>query len=281
MHRIPPFLIAVACVVLLGLLPTRWIAPLTTDLSSVLWVPLTPLAHLGTEIRLWLRPRSELPTEADRAVREDRDFYRGLWHSEQIRVQDLEKKLRVYEVVVGAAPPSDAVRLAAANVVARTPGSGGLALKLNVGAQHGITAGDVAVVEGDCVVGRIAPEVRAVASTVISIANRSTGRIDCYVTPADQERAKRPQVIPIQILPDGGGLLRGDIDWGTTVATGDTVRIRDPSWPIGAQGMRLGVVLEIRRKDAQPLRGEVTVRLAVDPAVVGELVVKLQPSANP
>ncbi len=57
--------------------------------------------------------------------------------------------------------------------------------------------------------------------------------------------------------------------------------MKDPSWPSGAQGMRIGVVTEIKRKDEQPLRGEIIVRPAVDPAVVGELVVKLSAGQRP
>ncbi len=266
---------------MLGLAPTRWIAPLTGDLSAVLWVPLSPLAHGATSMRLWLRPRVALRTESDGAIEADRDYYRGLWHAEQIRVQELEKKLSAYEVTSGGNAQSGTVRLAAANVLSRTPGSGGIALKINAGSQQGISPGDVAIVGGDGVVGRIAPEVGAVTSTVLSIANRSIGRMDGYVVPADQEKSKRPQVIMVQLLPDGRGALRGDIDLGTSVRAGDLVRMKDPSWPSGAQGMRIGVVTEIKRKDEQPLRGEIIVRPAVDPAVVGELVVKLSAGQRP
>jgi cell shape-determining protein MreC len=166
-------------------------------------------------------------------------------------------------------------------VLSRTPGSGGVALKLNVGNQQGIAAGDIAIVDGDAIVGRIAPEVGAVSSTVLSVGNRALGRIDGYVVPADQEKSKRPQVIAVQLLPDGKGDLRGDIDLRSPARTGDIVRVKDPAWPAGAQGMRLGVVVEIKRKDAQPLRGEVIVRPAVDPNMVGELVVKLSQGTQP
>lgn len=281
MRRIPLIALVVACIVMLGLLPTRWIAPLTSDLSSIVWVPLSPLAHGTTIIRLWLRPGKAPPAAADAAVLVERDYYRGLWHGEQIRSQELERKLSAYEIASGASQRGDAIRLAAANVLTRTPGAGGLALKINAGSQQGISAGDVAVVDGDGLVGRIAPEVGAVSSTVLSIANRSIGRIDGYVVPADQEKAKRPAVIAIQILPDGKGELRGDIDLGSPVRPGDIVRVKDPSWPPGAQGMRLGIVSEIRRKDTQPLRGEVIIRPAVDPATVGELIVKISAGLKP
>lgn len=91
MRRVPALSLVVAFVVMLGLFPTRWIAPLTGDLSSILWVPLSPIAHGMTAMRLWLRPRTAVSTEGDAAILADRDYYRGLWHAEQIRVQELEK----------------------------------------------------------------------------------------------------------------------------------------------------------------------------------------------
>ena len=232
-------------------------------------------------MRLWLRPRTAASTQVDAAILADRDYYRGLWHAEQILVQELEKKLNAYEVISGQARNTGAVRLAAANVLSRTPGAGGVALKLNVGSQQGICAGDIAIVDGDAIVGRIAPEVAAVSSTVLSIGNRAIGRIDGYVVPADQEKSKKPQVIVVQLLPDGKGDLRGDIDLKSIARPGDIVRVKDPTWPAGAQGMRLGVVVEIKRKDAQPLRGEIIVRPAIDPNMVGELVVKLSQGTRP
>ncbi len=275
MRRIPPLALVVTFIVLLGLCPTRWIAPLTGDLSSVLWVPLSPLSHGATSMRLWLRPRPASAAIDEAAAVVDRDYYRGLWHAERIRTEELEKKLRMYEVTVGGPSKSEAVRLASANVIARTPGSGGIALKVNAGSQHGVSPGDIAVVEGDALVGRVAPEVGSVTSVIVSISDRSIGRFDAYIVPAAEERSNRRSEIPVQLLPDGSGNLRGDIDLGGAVRPGDIVRFKDASWPRGAQGMRIGQVIDVLPKDAQPLRGEVTVRPAVDPAVVGEIVIKL------
>lgn len=248
---------------------------MTGDLSSVLWVPLSPLSHGATAMRLWLRPRPVTPSTDEATAVAERDYYRGLWHADRIRIEQLEKTLRRYEVTVGLSSNVGTIRLASAHVIARTPGSGGVALKVNAGAQHGISAGDVAVVDGDALVGRIAPEVGAVTSVILSISDRSVGRFDAYIVPAAQERSNRPAVISVQLLPDGSGNLRGDIDLASEVRPGDLVRLKDSMWPAGAQGMRVGVVSEVKRKDSQPLRGEVSVRPAIDPAVVGEIVIKL------
>ncbi len=212
------------------------------------------------------------------ALQADRDLYRGLWHAEQTRVQELESKLRAYEVVAGSGSHRQEVRLAAANVVSMSSDGGGVALRLNAGTLQGVSPGDAAIFGGDGLVGRIAPEVGTVSSTVLCVSSRAFGRIDAYAVPADQERAKRPVVIALQLLPDGRGALRSDVDLGTALRAGDIVRVKDSTWSSGAQGMRLGVVVEVRPKDAQPLRGEVIVRPAIDPASVSEVIIKLSGS---
>lgn len=281
MRRIPPLALVVTFIVLLGLCPTRWIAPLTADLSSVLWVPLSPLSHGATSMRLWLRPRQITPSPDETSAVAERDYYRGLWHAERIRIEELEKKLQLYELTGRHSSSAGTIRLASANVIARTPGSGGLALKVNAGTQQGVAPGDVAIVDGDALVGRVAPEVGAVTSVVLSIADRSVGRFDAYIVPKAEERSNRQTRVAVQLLPDGSGNLRGDIDLSSAIREGDIVRFRDASWPTGAQGMRIGAVVALRRKDAQPLRGEVFVQPAVDPAVVGEIVIKLAGATQP
>lgn len=281
MRRIPPLALVVSLVVLLGLCPTRWIAPLTGDLSAVVWVPLAPLSHAATTVRLWLRPRPAATTGDDATAAVERDYYRGLWHAERIQTEALEKKLSLYERTIGPPSSGGAVRLASATVIGRIAGSGGVALRVNVGSQHGVTAGDVAVIDGDALVGRLAPEVAAVSSLVISIADRSIGRFDGYITPAAQERSHRPSALAVQLLPDGSGSLRADVDLSAAVSVGDAVRLKDASWPPGAQGMRVGRVTEVRRKDAQPLRGEVVVQPTTDPALIGEVVIKLSAEKRP
>jgi len=279
-RRIPPIVIAVAFVMLIGLMPARWVAPWSSDLSAVLWVPLSPLAHAGTSVRLWLRPGGRAVAVADAGLVEERDRYRGLWHAEQIKVRELEKRLRAYEVAAKGSRDGGA-RFAAASVLTRTPSGGGFALRLNCGARQGISAGDVVLAGGDSIAGRIAPDVGNVTSTVVSVADRASGRVDAYVTPAAQEGAKRAEFIAVQIAPDGRGQLRADIDLGSAVTRGDMVRVRDPSWPQGAQGMRIGVVREVRRKDAQPLRGEAIIDPVVDFASLGEVVVRLSNGGAP
>jgi hypothetical protein len=52
------------------------------------------------------------------------------------------------------------------------------------------------------------------------------------------------------------------------------VRLRDASWPKGAQGMVLGTVVEVGRKDQQPLRGRAIVLPAIDVRNLAEVTIK-------
>jgi len=59
------------------------------------------------------------------------------------------------------------------------------------------------------------------------------------------------------------------------------VRLRDGSWPKGAQGMVLGTVVEVGRKDQQPLRGRAIIMPAVDGRTLAEVTIKATgPSAD-
>ena len=281
MRRIPPIALVVMALTLGVFLPTPWIAPLTADLSAVLWVPLSPLSHGASAIRVWLRSGEPQRAPSDSALESDRDHFRGLWHAERLRVQELERRLAQYQAVAEADHSGSALKVVAADVLARTTTQGGVALKVNVGRRQGVAAGDVVIVGGDAVAGRVAPDVGELFCFVTSIAAKGTPRVDALLTPASEERARSPRTIPIQLVPDGTGFLVGDIELGSSAAPNDFLRIADLSWPRGAQGMRVGRVVEIRRKEAQPLRGEVVVAPVVDAATIAEVVIKLGAGSPP
>ncbi|MSR28101.1 MAG: hypothetical protein EXS03_00805 [Phycisphaerales bacterium] len=275
MRRVPPIALVVTCVVLGGLLPTPWIAAITGDLSSVLWIPLSPLSHGSTALRVWLRPGSGATPAADGSISEDRDYFRGLWHAERLRVAELERRLAEFQATAAADRASTPVRLVGADVLSRSQAAGGIALKVNAGKRQGISSGDVAVVGGDAIVGRVAPDVGEIGCFVVSISARGTPRIDSIIVPVSEERSRKPRTVAVQLSPDGSGVLIGDIDLGSPVSVGDAVRVADAAWPPGAQGMRVGRVIKVRRKEAQPLRGEVVVEPSVDASTIGALIIKV------
>ncbi len=281
MRKIPPIALVLVALTLGVFLPTPWVAPVTADLSAVLWVPLSPLSHAASAIRLWLRPGDAAVSASVQALESDRDHYRGLWHAERLRVEELERRVAQYQATTGADRGGGALRMIGADVLARTATQGGIAIKVNVGRRQGVSAGDVAIVGGDALVGRVAADVGELSCFVTSIAAKGTPRVDAIIVGAAEERARSPRTIQVQLVPDGTGALVGDIDLGLSTAPGDTVRVADPSWPRGAQGMRVGRVVEVRRKEAQPLRGEVVVVPVIDASTLATMVIKLASGPTP
>lgn len=268
-----PITCAIGGLAFASALPTVWIAPVTAALAQVVWIPMAPVAWAGNSARQWLRP-SALESSGDAAVlRSERDLFRGLYHDERQRAEELQGRLDALDVTARIDRASGApVGYASARVTAVLPRGG---LRLSVGAREGVQAGDCAVVQGDALVGRVAPDVAARQCVLVPLTDRSIGRIDAVVVPAsDDARGSISGGMPVQLVARGE-LLVGDIDLDAGVRTGDVVRLSDAGWPRGARGMRLGAVADVRRKDEQPLRGMVEVRPIVDPERVSEVIVKV------
>lgn len=268
-----PITCAVAGLVCAVALPTTWVAPVTSALAQVVWIPLAPVAWIGGTARHWLRPAVAEPAGDSAALRGERDLFRGLYHDERQRAEELQARLDAMDITARLDRAAGAsVAYASARVTAALPRGG---LRLSVGSREGVQPGDCAVVEGDALVGRIAPEVAARQCVLVPLTDKSVGRIDAVVIrSADDARGAVSGGTPVQLVARGG-LLVGDIDLDAGVRPGDVVRLSDAGWPRGARGMRLGAVADVRRKDEQPLRGLVEVKLAADPARVSEVVVKV------
>lgn len=267
-----PITCAIGGLVCASMMPTGWVAPITSMLAQVAWIPLAPVAWAGNGARHWLRPSVPEMAGESAALRDDRDRFRGLYHEERARAEDLQARLDAMDVTARLDRAAGAsVSYASARVLGVLPRGG---VRLSVGAREGVQPGDCAVVQGDALVGRIAPDVTARQSVLVPLTDRSIGRIDATVTPAaDDARGIVSSGIPVQLVVRGDVLV-GDIDLEAGVRQGDIVRLTDATWAIGARGMRLGTVRDVRRKDEQPLRGMVEVQPAADPTRLAEVVVK-------
>jgi hypothetical protein len=267
-----PFTCAIGGLVCASLMPTGWIAPVTSMLAQVAWIPLAPVAWVGTGARHWLRPAVPEVAGESAAIRDERDRFRGLYHEERARADDLQARLDAMDITTRLDRAAGAsVSYASARVIVVLPRGG---VRLSVGAREGVQPGDCAVVQGDALVGRIAPDVTARQSVLVPLTDRSIGRIDAVVIPAaDDARGIVSGGTPVQLVARGDGLV-GDVDLEAGVRPGDIVRLTDATWPGGARGMRVGTVRDVRRKDEQPLRGIVEVKPAADPARVAEVIVK-------
>lgn len=259
-------------------LPTSWVAPVTGALAQAAWIPLAPVAWLGNAARMWLRPPASGPGGELQSLRDERDLFRGLYHQERARAEELSQRLSALDVTARLDRASGAdVRYATARVIAVLPGG---ALRLSAGAREGVRAGDAVVVQGDALLGRVAGDVSQRQCVAVPLTDRTLGRIDAIVVPADADARGDLRGVPVQLVARGESLV-GDVDLESGIREGDVVRLVDSGWSLGARGMRIGSVRTVRRKDEQPLRGMVEVVPAVDVARVAEAVIKASGEPSP
>jgi hypothetical protein len=272
--RISPLAAAATAVLILGIAPARWLGWLP-DLAAVAWIPLNPLAHAVAAGRDWLRPAVDAsadPRNAAELLRE-RDEYRGLAARLRLENERLEERLRLLE---GFAEPPDRASFRRISAVVLSVADGRGTLRLNRGSRHGIAAGDVVLLPGDRLIGRVAAPV---------------GRLTCEVVPAFADGGGRLRArveseagpgVPVLLEPDGRGGWRSEADGGAGL-TGRRVRLDDPSWPAAAQGLLLGEVGRQRALVDKPLRTAIEVSpswSAGDLAVVAIRLAKDDPASE-
>lgn len=274
-----PFAVAVALTLALSLTPTRIVGGTLVDLSGVVTALLNPPAHMLQLVREWLRPPQHARGPDDPVMRElvrERDTYRSQWHAARQEVLDLERKLDQFGAI-RRADPSGAWRLVDAAVGMSTPAPGGGVVTLMTGTALGVVAGDVAIVRGDLVAGRIGPSPERRTCTLVPIGHAGLGRIDASIVVDEAGQGRR---LPVQLEAVGGGRLACDVALDAGIRPGMTVRLRDATWPKGAQGMVLGTVAEVGRKDQQPLRGRAIVVPAIDVRTLAEVTIKATGAAD-
>jgi hypothetical protein len=268
-----PFAVAVLVALVLSVLPTRVIGGVLSDVSGVTTALLNPLAHVLQLVREWLRPPQHAVGPDDPVMREllrERDTYRSQWHAARQEVVELERKLD-QAGAIRRADPSGSWRLVDAAVGMSAPALGQGIAHLMTGTAHGVAAGDVAIVRGDLLAGRVGPSPDRLTSTLIPIGHAGLGRIDASVVLDEAGQGRR---MPVQLESTGGGRLTCDVGLDGGVKPGMLVRLRDAGWPRGAQGMVLGTVVEVGRKDQQPLRGRAIIVPAIDVRNLAEVTVK-------
>jgi len=261
----------------LSLAPASTLRPWTGDLSALLWLPMRPPAHLLTSLRHWLRPeRDEGRARDAQLLVEERDRFRALWHGERLRAEGLEQRLTQIERAARMDRGGVPVEPIMVSVVGRGAGASERLLSLGAGARDGVRQGDPAVIGGDLLVGRVVGEPTEANCWLAPLVDRSTGRVDVYVAPADRPEAPPSEGVVAQLRPDDRGMLVGEIDAGGKVSEGDVVRLSDPTWKPAAQGMRIGAVRLVRRSDRNPLRSVVEVECGADPARLRQVTLKVE-----
>ena len=283
-----PLVITSIVVVLLALLPTRWLIPWTADVGSIIALPLTPLGHAAGSAVAFFRPPSgeALPSisELDRIV-DERDAYRGRWHAARLEIEQLETELAQLQrarKVPGSVVSSDWTPRTA-TIVRHTLGGQGGVMRINAGARQGVLPGTVVVVDGDQLVGRIAGGVGPLASTLVPIGDVSgDSRNDLLARIQPQEETIGATYgIPIRLRPIGGGFLEGLVasepGSGSPVQPGQPVRLaRDPAWDDTAWGMLIGTVRSVENSEETPLRRRVVVQCTVMPERLLNVTLKIK-----
>jgi len=275
--------IALAGAALLSALPQSSQSPWSGILAGVLWAPLAPgasaLAWVRDHIRTPSEPYQGLPEEL-RTAREDRDRLQGELDAAQIRVGQLERELGELSGYRPADRAGWQPRLA--TVVERGAGRPAGLLGIDIGSSQGVGEGDPVVVGGNQIIGQIASGGAENRSWVIPLDDRRCGRIDAIVAPqaASGASGARPAAalptVLVQLVPQGGRMLLGELEAPADVKPGDAVLLSDATWRPAAHGMRIGVIDSVGTLDANPLRRRISVRMESDPVRVGRVVVKVR-----
>lgn len=255
--RRDPFHIALFVTAVLSLLPVSalgWVS----DLAGILVAIRTPFTVVVQSASAWLRPPhdpiSEFPVEIQQLT-EQLDIALAAHAAARSEIERLKEQISELQAAREFNQGGTFQPLVARVVPlsARQDGS----VSLDVGSRYGVSPGDVAVHRGVYLLGRVGPDVGAVSSTLIPLIHPTVRFLDCIVTSAANSQAPLTR---LQLTPAGEGMFQGDISDDDPVAVGDTVRLADDTWSPGAQGMIVGKIDFIARKDEAPKRLTVTVR---------------------
>ena len=262
-------------VLVLALLPTRWLAGWTADVGAIVALPLTPLRHAASGAVAWVRPE-KFTEEYDSGTLDrlevERDTYRGRWHASRLKVEELERELQQLQQARSVGGESKWTPRTA-QVVRHNPGGVGGVLSLNIGSRHGVSGGTVAVVDGDRLVGRVADDPAVLTSLLIplgSAGDMASQEIDARILPFDDEsrsvdRQGIGHRIILQVSPNSND-FEGLVERRVDVKVNDPVRLgMDQAWHQTAWGMLIGTVIRIEMVPSQPLRKRIVVRRAAVP----------------
>jgi cell shape-determining protein MreC len=273
---------ALAAATLLAFTPSSWMAPWSGEVAAVLTSPVRPMSRVLAWARDLLRspydPYEGLAPDAARLAQE-RDLLQGELDRERMRSATLEKQLQDLRVVVDA-DTRGGWRPVLASVVER-PSARQKRYGLDAGEASGIAEGDPVVAGGNRLVGRIAGPLQRAKAYFVPLDDGVLGRLDALVYPAQRLSNSPRNATMIQLLPIGGGRLRGELERDAPVQPGDVVLLNDATWKPAAQGMRVGIIERVGALDSNPLRTGVEVRMDPDPSRVGGVTVKVADASVP
>ena len=242
------------CLLIISILPARWLLPWTGRVGEVASLPLVPLGHGFTAVRVWLEvggPREDPRTTE--VWKKEAGIYRQKAHAAQNEVRRLQQELNILrrfpiETATETAPPS----LVSANVIAMDPSPAGERLvRINKGRSFGIRPGGVVLHDQDVLVGYVLDSVGRATATIRPMHSRETRPIKAVIpTPAEDASSATPSE-PLLLEPDGSGWT-ATVPKAYAIQNGWEVRLADENWPRWAQGCLVGRVESVERSDSNP-----------------------------
>ncbi|MAD78715.1 MAG: hypothetical protein CMJ51_05005 [Planctomycetaceae bacterium] len=263
-------------VLVVSVLPARWLTPWTGRLGELVGLPLVPLGDGMTAVRIWLEgepPGTVDSVEADQLWKEVAYFRRELSAARE-KIRSLRAQLAAvqqFEDLLtdeGLRP-----RTVIARTVRTTPTrSGEHLVVVNKGRGFGVTPGAIAIHNEDILVGYVLEGVGSTTATIRPLPSVETGRIRGIIASDDDSN-------PVQVMlaPEGDG-------WTSAIPTamkqrvtvGSMVRLSDDRWR-WAQGYRIGRVAGIEPLESNPTLQTLTIEPLADPQEVRSLLLICDP----
>lgn len=279
------WILAVALLLILALLPQRWSAyygpPLGSIVRKALWPLSGPLTSLGTRLRSQPRRRdlAEHGIDLSDELRSKDALILRLQRRIE-RLQQINAELQGLRRRVG-----DAFRFRRANVIGHSGDPASRTYHLDLGSTHGVRPGAPVVVRAN-LLGRIIGA--QPGTSVLRPITAGDQKLEVLFAPprlpADGLPADRRETGLIEV--QGSSRLVGKIPRSMPVEPGDYARLSDSGgpegWPRSVQGMIVGRVDAVEPVPDDPLRKRVTVVPLVDPRRVAEvtIIVPRRPSSD-
>ena len=260
---------ALTLTLVVAVLPTRWLA-WTGDVADIARIPIMPLAGVGSRVAGVMRPvnmqRGVAGTVEDMLhVESQRDRLERLLLQEQLRVAEMERKLRHIQGLPPLTRTAQPPLLLESEVTGRRPDHpiSGVELHAPAEAAGRVQVGDAVTWDGRWLVGRIT-RVSDIRLSALPITHPDVGPMMGVLLPEgidmDVDVVSAPVV---RLRQDGNGKLLGEIDRRTEVGIGDRVVLADRAWPASLQAFHVGRVTSVQDIDEAPLRR----RLVIEPDV--------------
>ncbi|MBC03249.1 MAG: hypothetical protein CMJ34_08080 [Phycisphaerae bacterium] len=252
----------VLCLLIVSILPARWLTPWSGRIGELASLPLVPLGDGFTAIRVWLEGGGgrEDPRTAE-VWKKEAGIYRQKAHAAQNEVRRLQQELNILrrfpvETETETSPPS----LVSASVVAIDPSPGGEHLvRINKGLNLGIRQGGVALHDQDILVGYVLDEPGRTTATIRPMHSRETRPIKAVIPVPGEDPAATTPTEPLLLQPDGNGWT-ATVPKEYAVQKGWEVRLSDEDWPRWAQGCLLGRVETVERAESNPNWNELRIQ---------------------